>query len=81
MTHSRPQALARQNRRNRALARPELSQDPGKFKFTAPSSPISAPIKQDDPETRRLIDEALAKWRVRPCNSSKGGRLLTEWLK
>lgn len=46
-------------RRDKALARMELrgASEPR----VAPSAPTSFPIKVQDPETRRLIDEALAK--------------------
>lgn len=46
-------------RRQLALDRPELRQ-PSEAR-TSPVGPTSYPIKAEDPETRRLIDEALAR--------------------
>jgi hypothetical protein len=57
----RRRATSRQQRHEDALARPELRRPSDGFARIAPSSPISAAIKVIDPETRRLIDKALAK--------------------
>lgn len=51
----------RQANRAIALSRPELRQPGDGFARKAAASPVSAPVKETDPETRRLIDEALAK--------------------
>ena len=45
--------------RQLALDRPELRQ--ASVARTAPTGPTSYPIKAEDPDTRRLIDEALAR--------------------
>lgn len=58
--HDRMQAKARQARRYQALARPELGRDDHMTRRFC-SAPVGPPIKEQDAETRRLIDEALAK--------------------
>jgi len=42
-----------------ALARPELRQPTSPR--VAPQSPTSMPVKADDPELRRMIDEAIVR--------------------
>jgi hypothetical protein len=63
MKYNRLAAKGRQQARLAALSRPELRQSPHDvlIRRQAPASPISAPIKVVDAETRRLIDEAVAK--------------------
>lgn len=46
--------------RQRALSRPELRRDEGVERISA-SGLISAPIKAENPDDRRLIDEFLAR--------------------
>jgi hypothetical protein len=46
-------------KRSAALARTELRQ-PSVPRISA-AGPTSAPIKAEDPETRKLIDDAIAK--------------------
>jgi hypothetical protein len=58
------QVAGRQQRHADALDRPELRRPPDGFARIAPSSPHSASIKVTDPETRRLIDEAVARARA-----------------
>lgn len=52
--------LARRARRNAAMARPEL-RTADTFARASAASPTSAPIKVQDEETRRLIDDALKR--------------------
>lgn len=44
-------------RRDLAMSRPELRQASSPREF--PAGPTSAPIKTADPETRRLVDDAI----------------------
>lgn len=52
-------AKSRKARREAAIARPELRAAPDGMARIAPQSPTSASIKQADPTTRALIDQAL----------------------
>jgi hypothetical protein len=63
--HSLSERRRRQNARYAAMERPELRLD-SECRI-APAGPHSAPIKQMDPETRALIDAALARLVTRSC--------------
>ena len=51
----------RRARRLAAMARPELSADHDRFVREAQAGVVSAPRKVVDPQTRALIDAALAR--------------------
>lgn len=58
--HDKAGAKMRQAARYAALARPELTRG-DRASRVFPAGPTAAAVKADDPATRQLIDEALAK--------------------